>query len=178
MFDSSRILDLNYRGAPQTVEVMRRAALESQAGAKGMVLRQLCEATCANLDSKDYLSEALAIGNLCTQRMRYMRDPKTVELVRAPYVIAGQILKGQIPNVDCDDMACFIAAAMMSMGATCQIITAAFADQFYEGIRQYSHVYTRVYEPRSKQWIVVDPVAADQTKKMLRTIRAVKIWEI
>lgn len=151
------------------------SALDSQ---DKLILRQLCEQVCQNLDSKDYLSEALAIYNLTLQRCRYMRDPRTVELVRAPYVIATQLLRGEIPQLDCDDMSTFIAACLMSMGAVCRYVTAAFADQFVDGRRQYSHVWTQVQEPRSKQWINVDPVAADRITKMLREVRAVKYWEI
>lgn len=175
MYDNTKVLKFDYRGAPQTIDVMRRAVLDS---ADQLVIRDLCEKTCGQLDSKDYLSEALAVYNLVLQRCRYMRDPRTVELVRAPHVIAREILAGRIPNCDCDDDSVFVASMLMSMGATCRFVTAAFNDQFFDGRRQYSHVYTQVLEPRTKQWIVVDPVAAERTKKMLREIRAVKTWEI
>lgn len=175
MYDDTRVLKFDYRGAPQTIEVMRRAVLESQ---ESLVLRELAEQVCRDLDSKDYLSEMLAVYHLVLQRCRYMRDPRTVELVRAPYIIAGQILKGGVPQVDCDDEAALIAALLTSIGVTCRFVTAAFDNRFYEGRRQYSHVYAQGYEPRSKQWINVDPVAADRTKKMLRQITALKTWEI
>jgi hypothetical protein len=36
----------------------------------------------------------------------------------------------------------------------------------------------QVREPRSGQWIVVDPVAAEATSEMFRRVKAVKIWPV
>lgn len=143
-----------------------------------MVLREFCEELCSSLDSKDYLSEALAIYFVMLQRCRYMRDPRTVEFVRAPYLVAQWLLAGKTPQLDCDDMGTFGAGCMMAMGATCRFATAAFADIFIDGRRQYSHVWVDVYEPRSRQWIIIDPVAAERTRKMAREIKHIKYWEI
>lgn len=173
--NDSKVLLFDYRGAPQTVDVMRRAVLESQ---NKLILRQFCEGLCKELDSKDYLSEALAVYYCMLQRCRYMRDPRTVEYVRAPYIVAEQLLSGQIPQLDCDDMGTFGAGCMTAMGAQCRFVTAAFSDIFIEGRRQYSHVWYDVFEPRSQSWIIIDPVAAERTAKMAREIRAIKYWEI
>lgn len=175
MRDDPKILKFEYRGAPQTVDVMRHAVLESQ---DKLVLREFCEHTCSSLDSKDYLSEYLAIYHAVLQGCRYMRDPRTVELVRAPHVIATQLMSGVRPNLDCDDESAFIGACVTSMGGIARFVTVAFRDIFYEGRRQYSHVFCEAYEPRSRQWIVLDPVAAERTKQMLRDVRAAKIWMI
>lgn len=173
--EEGKVLKFDYRGAPQTVSVMRRAALESQ---NSMPVREFCEEICGQLQSKDYLSEYLAIYHAVLQRCRYMRDPRTVELVRAPYVIARELLYGRTPCVDCDDEACFIAACVLAMGGTPRFCTVAFRDMFFEGKRQYSHVYCQAFEPRMQQWITLDPVAAERTKQMLKDIRAIKTWPI
>lgn len=169
---SSRV---SYLGAPQTVRLMAKSALGDRTH---FSTRQLCEAVCENLDSKDYTSEYLALYNLALQRCRYMRDPKRVELVRAPHVISELIMGGHRPSIDCDDYCTFLAAACMSMGAAVEIVTVAFSDMFYEGERQYSHVFCRVTEPRSRTKIVLDPVAAEKTPEMLRRVKAVKFWPI
>lgn len=154
---------------------MRRAVLESQ---NHWVNRKVCEQFCAGLSSKDYLSEYLAALQFTLQRTRYMRDPRTVELVRAPYVISQQLMRGQTPSLDCDDMAALIASWVMEMGGTARFVTVAFRDQFYEGRRQYSHVFTQAFEPRSGQWLCLDPVAAERTKQMLSQVRASHFWGI
>lgn len=172
---TDRILKFDYRGAPQTISVMRRAVMDS---CEDMTVRRLCEATCQHLDSKDYLSEYLAIYHMVLGRCRYMRDPRTVELVRAPYVIAKQLMAGQVPQIDCDDEAALIASCVFHLGGIARFVTVAFRDMFYDGRRQYSHVFCEAFEPKSRQWIVLDPVAAERTKKMLRDVRAAKVWPV
>lgn len=173
--DSAKILQLEYRGAPQTISVMRRAALSSQAH---FAVRKLAEAFCAGLDSKDYSSEYLAIYQLVLQRCRYMRDPRTVELVKAPYLVAEEILSGGRPSLDCDDMSALIAALVLSVGGATRFVTVAFKNAFYNGQRQYSHVFAQAQDPRTGVWVVLDPVAADKTPKMLREIRASAVWPV
>lgn len=81
-----------------TVSVIKRAALDSQ---EHYVVRQAAEAICQGIRSKDYLSEIAALTNAVQCRTRYMRDPRTVELVRAPYLAAGLMLRGGVPQLDC-----------------------------------------------------------------------------
>jgi len=164
-----------YWGAPQTIEVMSKAALE---GGSAFEVRRLVEALCEGLDSKDYTSEYLAALFMVLQRTRYMRDPRTVELVRSPRVLAQQIMAGRRPSVDCDDMAALLAAMILAMGGKAEFVTVAFVHQFYEGRRQFSHVYVRALEPRNNQWIVLDPVAAEKTGQMLARVKAFDTWPI
>lgn len=152
---------------------MHRAALESQ---NHMVTRRFVEACCRDLDSKDYLSEYLAVHNMLLQRCRYMRDPRTVELVKAPYLVFEEILAGGRPSIDCDDFAACEEAAILSLGGSVQLVTVAFRIMFYEGRQQYSHVFTRALEPRSKTWIILDPVAGTRAREMLSQVKAAAIW--
>lgn len=173
--DDSKILQFAYRGAPQTIQVMRRAALDSQ---NKLVVRRLAETVCRDLDSKDYSSEYLALYNFVLQRTRYMRDPRTVELVRAPYVVADEIFAGGRPSLDCDDMSAMLGALVLSVGGTVRFVTVAFRNAFYNGARQYSHVFTQALEPRSGLWIVLDPVAAEKTKEMISRVKAAAVWPV
>jgi len=170
-----KVLQFDYRGAPQTVQVMRRAALESQSN---LAVRKLAEAACERLDSKDYTSEYLALYNLLLQTCRYMRDPRTVELVRAPYLVAQEILQGGRPNLDCDDLSAMLAALVLSVGGNVRFVTVAFKNAFYQGQRQYSHVFAQALEPRTGLWIVLDPVAAEKTGEMMSRIKAAAIWPV
>lgn len=172
---SDRVLKLDYRGAPQTISVLRHAALSS---GERYEVRQLAERICAGIDSKDYTSEYLAIYHFVLGHTRYMRDPRTVELVRAPYVVVGELARGGRPNLDCDDMATLIAALVLAVGGHVEFVTVAFRHMFHAGERQYSHVFVRAQDPRTKQWIVLDPVAAERTKKMLADVKASATWSI
>ncbi len=66
----------------------------------------------------------------------------------------------------------------LSLGREVRIVTVAFRDAFYGRERQYQHVYVQVREPRSMQWIVLDPVAAESCGEMLSKVKAVKIWAV
>jgi hypothetical protein len=164
-----------YYGSPQTIAVMAKAVLEDD---QHFETRQLCEALCEGLDSKDYTSEYLALYHGVLQHTRYMRDPRKQELVRAPWIVARMILDGHRPNIDCDDMATLLAAMDIAVGGQPEFVTVAFTDAFYDGERQYSHVFTRVLDPRSRCRIVQDPVAAENTPKMLRRVRAACVYPI
>ena len=173
--DDSKILQFEYRGAPQTIDVMRKAALVSQSR---IVVRRLAEMVCERLDSKDYVSEYLAINNFLLQRTRYMRDPRTVELVRAPYIVAEEILAGGRPNLDCDDLAAMLGAMILAVGGSVRFVTVAFRNAFFNGKRQYSHVFAQALEPRTGLWIVLDPVAAEKTDDMMARVKAAAVWPV
>lgn len=170
-----KVLRQPYRGAPQTVALIKQEALRAQ---NNYDVRELTEAVCAGLPSKDYAGEAVAIYHFVLGHTRYMRDPRTVELVRSPDRVARALKKGQTPSLDCDDMTALICAMCLSAGHNCRIVTVAFRDMFHRGERQYSHVFAQSREPYSKVWITIDPVAADKTSDMLRRVKAAKVWPV
>lgn len=172
---ADRVLKFDYRGAPQTISVMRHAVLESQ---NDPAVRQLAEIACSGLDSKDYISEYLACYHFVLARTRYMRDPKTVELVRSPSIVARAILNGETPNLDCDDLACLLAAMVLALGGQCDFVTVAFRKMFYAGVQQYSHVLMRALEPKTGKNVILDPVAAEKTREMRGRVVAAKVWPI
>ncbi len=183
-----RLVTEPFRGAPHTVEHIKRCAIEAQSY---YPLRLLAEDIVGRLGSKDYLSEILAIYYWVCGHIRYANDPRNVELVRSPREVLEriksvssrlrQVFAGAStwkPSLDCDDACCLFLGLFLSLGRECRIVTVAFKDAFYDGRRQYQHVYIQVREPRTLQWIVLDPVAADTTGQMLRNVKAVKIWPI
>lgn len=178
-----------FRGATHTVDHIRRVALAAQTHYN---LRLLAEDIVGQLGSKDYLSEICAIYHWVCAHTRYANDPRTIELVRSPREMISRLYatvarlramfgSSQIPwkpSIDCDDMTALLAGLYLCLGREVRIVTVAFRDAFYNGQRQYSHVFLQVREPRSGQWIVVDPVAAEATNEMLGRVKAMKIWPI
>lgn len=164
-----------FKGAPQTVQSIITAALGAQTH---LQVRELAERICRELRSKDYLSEALAIYHYVVANSRYTRDPTTIELVKAPYRIIDAMLGGERPLIDCDDMTVLIATLLLSLGHRVRIVTAAFEDQYYKGERQYSHVFVQAYEPKSRTWYTLDPVAGEHTRQMHGRIKAAKVYPL
>lgn len=172
---AGRVVTEPFRGAPHTVAHIKRFALEAQTYNP---LRVLAEHIVEGLGSKDFLSEILAIYYWVLAHTRYANDPKTVELVRSPRLLVDRMLRGETPSVDCDDLCCLLCALFLSMGREVRIVTVAFKNAYYNNQRQYQHVYVQVREPRTQQWIVLDPVAAESAGEMLRRVKAVKIWAV
>jgi hypothetical protein len=170
-----KVTKLPYRGAPQTVGLLRQTALRSQ---RLLPVRLLAEKVCEHVRSKDYLSEYIAIYNYVLAHTRYMRDPRTVELVRDPYIVADAMLKGEVPCLDCDDMTALLTALFLSVGAQVRIVTVAFRHMFFRGERQYSHVYVQALEPRGGAWVTFDPVAGLQSLQMMKRTVAAKFWPV
>lgn len=169
------MLKLPYRGAPQTVGVILHAALNSQ---RDYNLRLLVERIVAGLPSKDYLGEYLACYYFVLGNTRYMRDPRTVELVRSPHIVARELAEGKKPSIDCDDSSALLAAMVLMCGGAARVVTVAFRNMFHNGDRQYSHVFAQAKEPTSGTWVTLDPVAASGTQNMLGRVVAAKVWPI
>lgn len=168
-------IQVPFRGAPQTVALIKEYALAAQDHPS---VRLLAEEIVGGLGSKDYLSEIAAVYYYIASCTRYANDPRTVELVRRPERIVAEILRGAVPSIDCDDMVVLYAALLLSLGREVRVITIAFDTVKYQGQIQYSHVYLQVKEPRTSRWIVLDPVAAEETAEMLKQGKAIKIWPV
>lgn len=172
---NSKIVKLPYRGAPTTVGVLRDSILDAQ---NDYAVRELAEEICVGVQAKDYVSEPLAIFYYVSTHVRYMRDPRTVELVRDPAKLVAQLHDGIRPSGDCDDLTALIGALCMSAGCQVRICTVAFKHMFYQSERQYSHVFIQAKDPRSGEWITLDPVAGKRTKEMLNRVVAATTWAV
>jgi transglutaminase-like putative cysteine protease len=120
----------------------------------------------------------LAFYHYVDAHCRYMRDPRTIEYVRAPHVVAKQLLDGERPQLDCDDLTALLCGLLAITGSRCRAATLAFQNLFYQGERQFSHVLAQAWEPRTGAWVTLDPVAGPRTRQMLQCAVAVKFWPI
>lgn len=161
-------------------------------------LRLLAEEIIGHLESKDYLSEILAVYYWTLGHTRYANDPRNVELVRSPREVlqrltqrlpqvlhaATQLLQvaqgtGRWrPSLDCDDLVCLLVGLFACLGRQVEIVTVAFHRAVVNGERQFSHVLVRVKEPRTNTYIILDPVAAEDTAAMLARVVDAQIWAV
>jgi hypothetical protein len=157
------------------VALVVRYARESQ---RDPAVRLFAETLIQHTSSKDYLSEILAVYYGVLRHTRYANDPRSVELVKKPALVVRQIAQGQVPSLDCDDIVTLLGGLLLSLGREVRAVTAAFRNSFHGGQRQYSHIYIQAREPRTGLWVTLDPVAAEDTAKMLGRIKAIRIWPV
>lgn len=105
------------RGTVQTLEMMRKAALDKlprvsrHEGAHMPEVRFLAQRIVSEVQSKDYVGEAKAIYDFMRRHVRYTLDPRGLEWVQTPWWTLLVIGQG-----DCDDHATAIAALAVSLG--------------------------------------------------------------
>ena len=161
-----------FNGSRDTLQAMVAAALGPR-GEKSALVRSATEQAIGRLFPKAYLDEILAICYWVWQHVVYVNDPLHVELLKDPERLIREIQERGYARGDCDDIACLIGAMALQVGRQAQFVVVGFG-----GPGEYSHVFTRVQEPRTKQWIVCDPVAGSDPRRMLDRVRAKQFWSL
>jgi len=161
-----------FAGTDQTVEWMVKYALGEE-GEKNLDVRQMAQLVIKDVAPKDYLSEILALRAWCMGPwFRYTNDAVHVEQIKTPLRILYEIKAYGRSMVDCDEIACMIAAMGMSIGREASFVTVGF------GTPWHTHVFCRLKEPKTGTWIVCDPVAGTDEARMLSRVRSHKTFGV
>src|SRR3989304_1839500 len=161
-----------FRGPVTTIDTMIRQA-KGDRGERSVLVRSVTESIVRELQPKDYLSEILAVRHWVASNLRYANDPLTVEWVKDPQRLVEEGLAHGTTVADCDELAELIATMVRQLGREAEFVTVGFGAP-----GRFSHVFTRVLEPRSGRYIVTDPVAGLGEATMLRRVRTYKIWKL
>jgi hypothetical protein len=161
-----------FRGSPDTLNKMREQAWGPR-GEQSMAVRAMTEDVVSGIRGKDYLGEILAVRNFGMTHLRYLNDPLHVELIKDPERIVEEIRQNGQALVDCDEIAELIATMLMQLGRKAEYVVVGF-----NAPGDFSHVFTRVKEPKSGQWIVCDPVAGSDERTMLSRVSTFEIWSL
>jgi hypothetical protein len=161
-----------FSGAPDTLYAMVAAA-QSPRGEQSAVVRSVAERIVGKMQPKDYLGEILAVRNFVAEHCRFTNDPLHVERVKDPQRIVEEIATQGWAACDCDESALLIATLCLQLGRVAEFVVAGFGERGH-----YSHVFTRVLEPKSNQWVVCDPVAGTQEREMLGRITTYVVYSL
>ena len=159
-----------FRGPTDTLSGMVKAA-QGARGEQSILVRSCTEQAVGQLWPKDYLGEILAINAWVSERVIYLNDPLHVELLKDPQRLCEEILAQGYARGDCDDIAVLMATMAMQVGRVAQLVCVGFGEK-----GSFSHVFARVKDPRSGQWIVCDPVAGSNVASMLKRVTTYQIW--
>jgi len=186
-----------YTGTPETVLEIFRVAYGDN-GAKSWAVRKHIENVIKHVKSRDYWSEALAVYfSTCGLRFRYTHDPEHVELLKSPEKMVHEIQTRGVTLGDCDDLACFMLAALSVIGTPSRLGTGAFdvnseiwpqlgnerPERF--GMRAlagsgfaggpFTHVWAEGLR-KDGVWVMLDPVAGPDAGQMRRRLRQVRYY--
>lgn len=127
-------------GAKQTLGEMTKLALE---GSQSLPVRTLAMELTRGLPQKDYRREACTLLRYCRDRIRYVRDIYSVEVLQTPDITV------QVGGGDCDDKSILLAALLASIGHRARFIAIAFLPG------QYSHVWVQAFI--DGEWLDLEP---------------------
>lgn len=161
-----------FSGSRDTLRAMIETA-QGPGGEKSALVRSATEEAIGRIASKAYSSEILAVAYWVTAHVMYANDPLHVEMLKSPERIVREVKGRGFARGDCDDMACITGTMALQLGRQAQFVVVGF------GARgDFSHVFCRVQEPKSKQWIVCDPVAGSNVRSMLGRVTTYQIWSL
>lgn len=149
-------LDLPPPTPEETLVWMQRLA---QDGSKDLRIRQLTENVLCNVFDHDFMSEYVALLHWVQKNIRYVRDPILVEQVQTPWATV------QARTGDCDDMATLLAALVGAVGGRSRFVAGAY--KMAHGRPKLEHVWLEAHDPRSNNWVVLDPVPGRRVDQML-----------
>lgn len=161
-----------YQDTRQTVGEMLSMAKQGQVD---VPLREFLEEIVRQVRPKDYLSEMAAVYYWACTKLRYMRDPRLVELVRGPARILRRARQG---GFDCDDLTTFLVTAALLLGMPLRILTVGFRPRSVTIRRSFTHVLPQVQEHRTGYWATIDHVAGPRSAAMLSRVRQARIYEV
>lgn len=140
-----------FAGTTATIKEMARLAREASTDPKFVMW---CRSLVSDLPGKDYVGEARRIHDVVKKHVRYVLDPRGMEMVADPRQTL--FVEGQ---GDCDDAACTIAAMALALGHGAAFKTVAVDPDRPD---EFSHVYALigVQKGMGEEWF-----AADTTQK-------------
>ncbi|MCL6542088.1 MAG: transglutaminase-like domain-containing protein [Roseiflexus sp.] len=87
----------------------------------------------------DFL-RAKAVYDFLNFRVKYVKDPEGLELIKSPIVSLQLLDAGEIPSLDCDDMVVLALSLLKSIGFRVGMRAVSYTPE-----KVYTHVYGLVY---------------------------------
>lgn len=109
-----------------------------------------------------------------SQKLRYIRDPKGIELHYSPERLFKRLLAGESILEDCDSFAGMTLSILWALGTRARLILAGYHLPSPSRPPRYQHVFVEAYQPSLAEipgrWVVVDPSLGERAEEMCRRI--------
>lgn len=161
-----------FHGPEDTIVLMVQMTVGAR-GEQSTLVRSLKDHIIRDIQPKDYLSEILAVRHFVAEKVKYSNDAAAVEQVQDPERMCEEIVQHGKAVADCDEIALLIGTLCRQLGRDVEYVTVGFGKP-----NSFAHVFARVKEPKSGQWVVVDPVAGTDEASMLARVTTERIWQI
>lgn len=169
-----------FRGAKDTLRLMTVMALGDR-GERSMLVHHFAQWLTRDVWPKDYLGEILAVRNAFVQLspwrpgvplIRYVNDPRHVEVVKDPQRMVEEIAHTGSTQADCDEIALLCGTLCLHLGREVEWVALGFEPD------SLSHVGTRAKEPKSNRWIWLDGVAGPKEISAAQKAKQILIWSL
>lgn len=169
-----------FRGAKDTLALMTTMALGDR-GERSMKVHHFAQWVTRDVWPKDYLGEIISLRNAFVQLspwrpgvplIRYVNDPRHVEVVKDPERMVDEILESGTTQADCDEIALLAGTLGLHLGREVEWVALGFEPD------SLSHVGTRIKEPKSDRWIWVDGVAGPKEISAAQRAKQILIWSL
>jgi len=161
-----------FHGPADTINLMVQMTVGPR-GEQSTLVRSLKDHIVRDCQPKDYFGEILAVRNFVAEKVKYSNDAVAVEQVQDPERMCQEIVSFGKAVADCDEIALLIATLCRQLGREAAYVTVGFGKP-----NSFAHVFAIVQEPKSKKWIICDPVAGTDEASMLARVTTFKIWGI
>ncbi len=118
-------------------------------------VRKRAESIVASCAERDEQCEVSKIFNWVLKHYRYLSDPVFLEHIKSPEIIDGEINMFGAFQGDCDDVAGYLAALLISVGYRVEFVVISLAGKGDE----FRHIFLRFYSKRESRWVALEGTA-------------------
>lgn len=133
-------------------------------------VRLLAASIVAGVPGTSPVAQIGAIRAWLSDHVRFLRDPRGVELLHAPSWQVAEYNRTGSLSVDCDDVAMLAAALGMAIGLRARFVVL--------GRQSFEHVYAELAPPNGLPWLEQDITREQQDPAILATFQLRQTIEV
>lgn len=151
-------------------------------------IQELAARITSGVSPQDRTSQMIAIRNWILANLQYVKDaPEAarlfgpisqfgakddLEMLKSPHVVL------ETGRYDCDCAVVLICSLLMALGIPARFTMVGFYPETEVGPEAFEHVYAEGLDEATGIWVVIDPVAYPDEKRMLADVRQSRVYDL